>query len=142
MYINREGFACERHASDGTNTLVLENSDMYRKGMDDGFGKVVVLGSGLCGIPAKNVKELELQDIVVLNPDMKRIVQEWWTSKREEFKVAGRTAFATMPDDERAVLVKGLKDEMKTATPEQDRGESKQAENETRRSNRMYRSFI
>ena len=142
MYINREGFACERHASDGTNTLVLENSDMYRKGMDDGFGKVVVLGSGLCGIPTKNAKELELQDIVVLNPDMKRIVQEWWTAKREEFKAAGRTAFAIMPDDERAVLVKGLKDEIKTAVPEQDRSESKQANSETRRTNRMYRSFI
>lgn len=143
MYINREGFACERHTPDGTNTLVLENSAMYRNGMEEGFGRVVVLGSGLSGIPnSKNGKELELKDIITLNPEMKNTIQKWWNEKREEFKTAGRANFAAMPDDEKAVLVKGLRDELKIVNPEYDRSSSKQTDSETRRSSRTYRSFI
>lgn len=123
MYVNADGFACERHTSAGTDILVLENQAMYRKGMSEGYSGIMVLKSGIYGKVSDLGKPvLELTGMTSMDEDLMNKVQKWWNEKSNEFRNISLNEYPLMPDDEKAVLARCFNKTTYCPLPSEEKG--------------------
>lgn len=107
MYVNALGFGCEKVTKSGTSLLVLENPEMYVKGMETGYTDICILGDGMLRSASECTGEdgrLADVDGRILSANATLLLKRHWDMCRDRLAEWGRGHADRLPDDERHLL--------------------------------------